>query len=516
MRAVTRLKLHRPEVLSARLFRPPRLIGRAGETAQLISYLLDERARFVTVAGVEGVGKTALAADALARLGAAFDDGVARVDLASSTRPDQLLPALAEALGLNHGGRGASLRDAVYEWLAFRKMLLLLDHVDHHSHAGAELVDLLAACKGVAALITSREPLGLCDERALWVPRLAAPDQQQVNATPTRQLLSWPAVALFVERAREQHCAFALTSDNAPAITQICARLEGLPLAIELAAARSHVLTPSEILMLLNRRRLPTVVSGRLPAARSTARETIEWSYQLLSHEEQVLFRRLAVFVGGGTLASIAAVVDPSPTLEAVRSVSDWSPSPALSAALQSLVDKHLVKREQTGSETRLRMLESVREHALQRLAAHGEGPAIRARHAAYWSARVRHLDSAADQTARARFLEGDRDNIRAALRWSVHAGDRPPSPRTAAPRCANRRRTWTLTSREQEIALLVARGWTNQHIAEYLVLSSRTVETHVSHILDKLDFNSRAQIAVWASQHQQPASAVAREAAAS
>jgi non-specific serine/threonine protein kinase len=302
-------------------------------------------------------------------------------------------------------------------------VLLVLDNFEHLLPAARELTDLLASCPRLSALVTSREALRLRGEHLFIVPPLDLPAGR--GEASLEQIAESPAVQLFIERAQDRNPAFRLTAENGSAVSEICIRLDGLPLAIELAAARARLLTPQELAHRLDRR-LPLLGGGARDAPRRqrTLRDAIGWSYELLSIEEQVLFRRLAMFVGGFTVAAAEAVAGQPAALDIDRRREvSWPDLPVLDL-LQSLVDKSLLNTEPDRAGTRFRMLETVREYGLGRLESSGEADAQRARHARYCLALVRQINRDPDEVARSDRLEREHDNLRAALRWAVQGGD--------------------------------------------------------------------------------------------
>ena len=285
---------------------PTRLIGRDREQALIADRLLQEDTRLLTLTGPGGVGKTHLALQVAADLADRFEDGVSFVGLAPVLDPALVGSAIAQALGVGEA-TGRPLLESVKDHLRERELLLLLDNFEHVLAAAPLVADLLAACRRLKVLVTSRAVLHLRGEKEVAVPPLALPAREHVLSLPA--LAGYAAVALFVERARDARPDFAITSENAPAVAEICRRLDGLPLAIELAAARVKLLPPRALLARLEHR-LALLTGGPrdLPARQQTLRDTIAWSYDLLDPAEQALFRRLAVFVGGCTLEAAEAV----------------------------------------------------------------------------------------------------------------------------------------------------------------------------------------------------------------
>jgi non-specific serine/threonine protein kinase len=399
-----------------------RLIGRERDAVTVRERLLADSARLVTLTGPGGTGKTRLAVEVASLSAADFPDGIVFVDLAPLSEPAHVVPAIARALGLRDLGE-RPVRESVDEWLRPRRVLLLLDNFEHLLPAAADLADLLTNCPRVSALVTSREALRLRGERLVHVPPLDLPTKQGEDSA--EQIAQSPAVMLFVERARDRNPAFHLTTENASAVADICARLDGLPVAIELAAARARLLTPPELARRLDRR-LPLLDAGArdAPSRQRTLRDAIGWSYDLLSLEEQVLFRRLAVFVGGFTVAAAQVIAVRLVQPDVVRVGESSSPDLPVLDLLQSLVDKSLLKPEAHAAETRFRLLETVREYGIERLEASGEAGVLRAGHATYCLALVRQIKRDPDEMTRSDHLEREHDNVRAALRWALEGGD--------------------------------------------------------------------------------------------
>ncbi|MGH2534693.1 MAG: ATP-binding protein [Thermomicrobiales bacterium] len=369
--------------------------------------------RLLTLTGPGGVGKTRLALAAAAGLGDTFSDGISVASLAAITDPALVPSAVARVVGVRETSKRPFLEGLV-EHLRHKEALLLLDNLEQLLDAAPFVVDLLAACPALKVLATSRATLRLSGEHEFEVPPLALPDLH--HPTPVADLDECEAVALFLARVRAVRPDFSLTAENAAAIAEICYRLDGLPLAIELAAARVKVLAPPALLARLSNR-LQVLTGGPRdqPARLRTMRDTIAWSHDLLTAEEQAHFRRLAVFVGGWTLEAAEAINAgggfDTDTLDGVA----------------SLVDHHLIRRQELADgEVRFDMLETIREFALERLETSGEGGHARGRHAAYF---LEFAEQAAQeltgpqQGAWLDRLEQEHANIRAALGWLDVAG---------------------------------------------------------------------------------------------
>jgi predicted ATPase/transcriptional regulator with XRE-family HTH domain len=366
---------------------PTPLLGRAREVADLCALLHGERARLVTLTGPGGVGKTRLALQVADEVGDDFADGVWFVSLSRLTDPALVIPTIAHTLGLREAG-GTPFADLLPAHLHARHLLLLLDNCE--PVAAAAVADLVARCPGLTALSTSRAALRLQGEREYRVGPLALPAPASPpigRPLPVERMLEAPAVALFVERARARRPDFRLTGVNAGAVAEICTRLDGLPLAIDLAAAWVTLLPPVRLLARLEPR-LPLLAGGArdLEERQRTMQNTLAWSYELLSPAEQRLFRRLGVFVGGCTLEAAEAVCS--------TPAADESLGEEVLAGLRALADQSLVQPErgvaeerERESEARFRLLHVVREYALERLKANGEGAegAIRSLETAGW-----------------------------------------------------------------------------------------------------------------------------------
>jgi predicted ATPase len=347
----------------------------------------------VTLTGIGGGGKTRVALEVAARLcdPALFPDGVYFVGLAPVTNPELVVPTIAHTVGVPDLARSSPLV-RLQEALRQSRMLLVLDNIEHLLTAAPDVTKLLMACPGVRILATGRAPLHLCGERQIVVPPLALPDPR--IRLCAEQVAVYDAVRLFVARAQDVAAGFALTAETAPAIVAVCHRLDGLPLALELAATRCKVLPPAALLARLERR-LPLLTGGArdLPARQQSLRDALAWSYELLTPAAQALFRRLAIFSGGCTLEAAAAVsFDGGPREDALLDVLE---------SVTQLVDKSLVHQTALArcphalEEPRYMMLETVREYASEQLVASGEAEVIARRHAAYHHAQAEEAASA-------------------------------------------------------------------------------------------------------------------------
>ena len=407
--------------------RRSRLIDREQELAQARALLQREDVGLVTLTGPGGVGKTRLALEVGAELAPQFAVGAAFIELASITDPRLVMSTVARALGLSEAGNQGELVERLLEYLRPREVLLVLDNTEQLLAATAPLAaQAPEVAPRLKLLATSREPLRVRDEQIVPIHPLALPDPAQVP--DLAQLSAIPSVALFVERAREANPAFVLTTDNAATIVELCQRLDGLPLALELATARLSLLTPATLLQRLEHR-LPLLSRGArdLPQRQQTLRNTIAWSYDLLQAGEQVLFRRLAVFVGGFTLEAVQAVCLPEAPGASSAQANDEGET---LEQLAQLLDKSLVQAQQGNSgEPRFTMLETIREYAADQLVASREEAAVQERHARYFlrlaEEAVPHLYLPAERDSWMERLEPEEANLRVALAWCEAKQDR-------------------------------------------------------------------------------------------
>jgi predicted ATPase/DNA-binding CsgD family transcriptional regulator/uncharacterized protein HemY len=391
---------------------PTPLIGRESEVRLVRDQLARPEVRLLTLTGPAGTGKTRLAMQAAAEFAPAVRDGAVLVNLAPISDPRLVISEIARALGIREERTGLALLDSLKIVLRDKQLLLVLDNFEQVLDAAPQIADLLSACPSLKVLSTSRATLRLRWEHEVAVPPLVVPDLRRLPLLDELSLV--PSVALFVERAQAVTPAFVLSEHNAAAVAEICVRLDGLPLAIELAAARVKLFAPAAILARLERRfDLLRADTQDRPDRHQTLRAALDWSYQLLPPPEQRLLRLLSIFVGGCSLDAAAHVVQ-SPPVD----------------GLASLLDNSLLRQDTLGDgETRCYMLETVRQYALEQLASSGELDETQARHAAYC---VQLAEAAEPQLVgpqQVRWLEQlerEHDNLRAALRWCIdqHAAE--------------------------------------------------------------------------------------------
>jgi predicted ATPase/DNA-binding CsgD family transcriptional regulator len=387
-------------------------VGREREIAQL-EKLLAQGAQLLTLTGPGGTGKTRLALEAAAEVVGRFEDGVWWVELAPISDPDLVPQAVARVLNV-HESPGRPLADAIADDLGELEILLVLDNCEHLVEACARLADvLLHACPELGILATSRELLGIAGERNFPVPPLSVPGPERLPAFGS--LVEYEAIGLFVERVRAVVAGFELTEHNAPAVVRLCRRLDGMPLAIELAAARVKVLSVEQISSRLEDSfNLLTGGSRTAMARQRTLRAAIDWSHDLLSEEEKVLFRRLSVFSGGFTLEGA----------ESVCAGEDIEPEEVL-GVLTELVAKSLVMVSEREAVARYRLLETVGQYATEKLEESGEAEQVRERHARYYLALAEEAEKELrEQRVWLGRLEAEHANFRAALGWALAAED--------------------------------------------------------------------------------------------
>ncbi|MBA2753830.1 MAG: tetratricopeptide repeat protein, partial [Chloroflexia bacterium] len=399
-------------------------VGRKREIAAVSALVRREGVRLVTLTGPGGVGKTRLALRVVEELHGDCTHGTAFVDLAPIAVPDLVAPTIAAALGLRESG-ARDVAERLLDALRDRPLLLVLDNFEQVVEAASLVVRVLLGCPRVKILVTSRIALRLSGERVITVEPLTLPDHDERQGL--RELLASEAVALFVGRAQDVRPDFLVSDSNAPVVVEICRRVDGLPLAIELAAARiAHLPLPALLARL--EKRLPFLTGGPrdVPKRQRTLRETIAWSHDLLPPEERVLFRRLAVFLGGARLDAVAAVANAGGDLRI--DVFD---------GVTSLVGSSLLRQvEDADDEPRYVFLETIREYGLERVADSGEEEGVRRDHAAFFLAFAESDCSGPGwpgTPARVAALEREQTNLRAALAWAIRRGETETALRLVA-----------------------------------------------------------------------------------
>jgi len=385
------------------------LLGRERETATLCQLLKRADVRLVTITGPGGVGKTSVALQVGHVFTNAFKDGVFFISLAPITDSTLIIPTIAHTLGVTESPNRLLL-DSLKDFLRDKQILLLLDNFEQIVSAAPLLTELLNACAELRMLVTSREALRLRGEHEFPLEPLKLDDQViKSDDRSANTLMQSPAIALFIQRVQAVQPDFDLTEENAPAVSEICAHLDGLPLAIELAAARIKILPPNTMLEKLQESPLQMLTRGArdMPARQQTLRNAIQWSYDLLEDQEKYTFRWLAAFVGGCTLEAAQSVIG----------------APASLDVLDSLVSKSLVRQNEMDGPPRLTMLETIREFGLEQLNHTHELETARRAHAEYYLSFVEDAErqlTGANQKSWLQQLEREQGNLRAALQWAV------------------------------------------------------------------------------------------------
>ena len=383
------------------------LIGRGREITEIKNLLFRDEVRLTTLTGIGGTGKTRLSQKIAREMLSEFPDGVFFVDLSPITKADLVAPKIAQVLSIKESGR-EQIDNILKHFLGNKRMLLILDNFEQIVEAAPIIAAFLSSASRLKILVTSRNILQIRGEHEYKVPPLDLPDPTKSHTE--NSLAGYASVSLFVQRANAVKADFSLTNENAPAIVEICEKLEGLPLAIELAAARIKILSPAEMVLRLDHQ-LKFLTGGAkdLPVRQQTMRNAISWSYDLLDENERKLFRQISIFVGGCTLDAIETVCDCDDDLDVFEGV-------------LSLTDKSLLRRKEKPDRTaRFRMLEVVREFSAEKLSASDEFEITKQKHADYFLAFAKRLEPelrGAEQAKWLDILEGEHGNLRRAFEY--------------------------------------------------------------------------------------------------